>query len=1031
MASAQVTQIRQDPQGFIWILTRDGVNRFDSESFQLFTKASHGLRYNNYKKLLIDQSGMVWLVKYKGIIDQGIKGIGEVEIDILNPKTGKVNSFDQYFGNQIKESDIFFLKNQEDNTICIGDKKGNAYRFTDQLQHLFALPIAKPMAFFPIQDHHFWVDRGNRFELYDSCVTLLQKEIHPPNVQFFGETKDGTLLFQSSPGKFPIIPDWNIYFLKKGLPLKKNQLTFKDLLSPKNQLDRLQFYLDREQRIWANNLSAEKIFIYELSEKGQYDFSNPSISIDAPFYFRNLYFDKKNLAWFCSMNLKGVALIRLKKNNFTNYLTGQDISTRGILVLENESLFVNSYKGLYIADKKRQFSLPTYYLGLDLIQDNKEQLWSGIHNKEIIKIDPTSKKMQRFLIDPKYFAPEVHLETLTLHQDKNGLLWIGTSAGLYYKKMRSDAILPWTEIKETLLASSIIRHFYEDKEGLWMCTSQGLLQLSLQTGQLIHHNHLPIKDLIYLYESDPGIFWISTFNEGLLKWDRKNDTFKQFTDKEGLVNNTIYAIYPDNHGFLWLPSNKGLMRFNKKREEVITFHSSDGIPHEEFNIFSHHQDKKGNLYFGGLNGITVFHPDSLSMSDHAYMKPQIISYAELSNVSGTLEDFTSDLLRTNKIVLCPEVKAFQLQFASLDFEHLEKQGYAYRLAGFETDWNYVRDNTIRMHSIPYGNYILEVKSQNAKTHKASDVLYISLVVLKPFYKQLWFRVFVFLGSMLLMFAIFRYRIYHLKSTKKRLENEVKMRTLQIEADKIVIARQNEELIALNQTKDRLFGIIGHELRGPFVYFQNIAGKLSYLIKKGDYDRAQKMGVSMDQAATKISGLLDNLLYWGLVQSDRLPYLPIELDVSRICLNLVGLYQDLAEVKGIALINKTTEPAFVFADLQSVQIILRNLLGNALKFTAKGGNVELGFKREEKFLSIYVKDTGIGMTSDQIQSLLDPKSLLTTVGTSGEKGTGLGIQLCRKLIERNSGEFKIESRKGEGSIFIFTLPLVVGIYANVK
>ncbi len=1023
LASASVLDIKQDPEGFIWMITRDGVNSFDSESFSLYTKASHGLRFNKYDKLLIDGSGKIWLVHGKAAIDQHIQGMDEVKIDILDPKTGQVFLFNQYVQEQIEESDLFFLYQHEDYSISIGDKYGNAYLFKDHLRHLYFLP-GKPMSFFYISDNTIWVNRGEYLHLLNCSTTVRREVALPTAIDWLGRLKNGTLLLQDQIGfqQSPSEKNYReIFILGKDGPLQSQSVSFKKRYNEAGVA--LQFFLDREQRLWLNLKEEKRLYVYNWEEGKQFDFENPTLTIESHYLASNIYFDQKNLAWGCYYGLDGIFILQTKKNKFKNYLAGSGTSVRGILSIpEEEKLLVNTYRGLFEV-KRNKSRVVSKFHGLGLYKGYRDSIWTGAHFHSLININPTTYEYYVNQIDKKYFAPKTGLATSCFYRDKKGTLWIGTDSGLYYKRENSDEISPWEGENYAIMKTSAVRHFVENDEGLWIATSQGLFLLNVETNHLTNYDIFPIKDLVYLYQKERNEFWLASYNEGIVKWDRNLQEFTHYTRENGLVDNTIYAIYEDRQGFFWMPTNRGLMRFNPSTEEVISFHTSDGLPHEEFNTYSHYQDEKGNLYFGGINGFTAFHPDSLQSFPSSSYEPRIVRYSELSSNTGELIDQTDKLQEDGKIVLDPSIKAFQVQFTNLDYTNLNKQGYAYRIKGFEKAWNYQEDNTIKINGLPPGQYQLEIKSQDSKKQNSEEILSMGIVVHQPYYKSSWFRFGAGVLFVLVIWGVSRYRIYHLKESKKRLEKEVELRTLQIKEDKALIASQVEELKMVNRTKDRLFAIIGHELRGPFVQFQNISDKLSYLLRKGAFDRASQLGESMDQIAVKIGTLLDNLLYWGLANSNRLPYQPSEVDLNRIAEEIIDLYRELAETKGIVITNEVTPATYAFADPQAVRIVLRNLLGNAVKFTPEGGEVMLTKKICNGTVHLSVIDTGMGIDQKRIAQLFDPQNLTSTEGTKGEKGTGLGVSLCRLLAEKNGGQLTVESTVGKGSTFSLSLPRI--------
>ncbi len=242
----------------------------------------------------------------------------------------------------------------------------------------------------------------------------------------------------------------------------------------------------------------------------------------------------------------------------------------------------------------------------------------------------------------------------------------------------------------------------------------------------------------------------------------------------------------------------------------------------------------------------------------------------------------------------------------------------------------------------------------------------------------------------------------------------------LEAQNLTIEDQNNQLTSLNQTKDRFFGIIAHDLKSPLIAMQGLGKRINFLLKKDDQKQLLALGDQVDNTSTKLNDLLDNLLNWASIQTGDIPYHPQALNLFDIGEDVVSIFENNAAAKGVKLEIDITDNLQIFADERAINTILRNLISNALKFTPKGGTVSLIAIQKKEELYITIKDTGEGIDSNRLENLftLDKKS---TLGTSGEKGTGLGLILCKELIEMNNGILKVSSKQGVGSSFEFSLP----------
>lgn len=263
-------------------------------------------------------------------------------------------------------------------------------------------------------------------------------------------------------------------------------------------------------------------------------------------------------------------------------------------------------------------------------------------------------------------------------------------------------------------------------------------------------------------------------------------------------------------------------------------------------------------------------------------------------------------------------------------------------------------------------------------------------------------------AVLILIGIIAYIQY--KSSKQR------------KATNIQLAAQKQELEQLNQTKDRFFSIISHDLRGPVNAFAGISKLIKMYLRKGKVEEINDMAEDIDESAGRLSSLLDNLLEWAVQQQGQFPYTPEKINFNKITKELEATFETTASGKEINLHSKIKEDIFLFVDKNSVTTIFRNLVGNALKFTPEGGEVffDAVIKNESVLLS--VNDTGVGIPKDKFDKLFTLSENKSTWGTSGEKGLGLGLQLAYEFTEMNKGAITVESTEGKGTSFIVELPL---------
>jgi signal transduction histidine kinase len=250
---------------------------------------------------------------------------------------------------------------------------------------------------------------------------------------------------------------------------------------------------------------------------------------------------------------------------------------------------------------------------------------------------------------------------------------------------------------------------------------------------------------------------------------------------------------------------------------------------------------------------------------------------------------------------------------------------------------------------------------------------------------------------------------------ERLEQKVRERTAALEV-------QKQELERANASKDRLFAIIGHDLRSPAASLQSTAQLMQYYQSKGATGNLTELGSRIVKAATSINHLLDNLLNWALTQSGDLQLQPEAIDGAALVAEVVEIYGETAAAKHIHVSLLASGDVLLRADRNAALTILRNLLGNALKFTRPGGNVRISLRKGDEAAQIEIADDGVGIAPERMADLYELRDNKSTRGTAREKGTGLGLVLVKEMVHLSGGTLSVTSTPGAGTTASLTLPL---------
>ena len=467
------------------------------------------------------------------------------------------------------------------------------------------------------------------------------------------------------------------------------------------------------------------------------------------------------------------------------------------------------------------------------------------------------------------------------------------------------------------------------------------------------------------------------------------------------------AVYPYKNT-LWVTSNRGLACFERAYESFKVYLNTEGISHNEFNFNSHHQDQHtGQLFFGGLDGITSFDPeDFIDKDEQKY--PLIITELSVLNAVNGQKIRSYDPMDLNKeIEVNGEKENLEIEFALLNFEKSNKTNYAYTIEGFHDKWFYQKENKIRIYQLPYGNYNIKIKARDYQGEWAKNELLLNIQMEVPFYKKLAYQL---LGILIFVLSGLSYLKY-------REGNSIKQ---QLALENIIQERTNE-LSTSNKTKDRLFAILAHDLRNPVIAFASLTESLNYLLDSGQTKRIKELGDFIEKEAKQLHHLLDNLLNWALSEREDINFNRTNVALIQIVNSALNNYINLKDRIGIEIRNEVPNDLNVSTDPRILETIFRNILSNAFRYTAKGDSIIINADQEDGMVKIQIADTGTGMTPGELENLFTIKS------KSDEKGNtstvSLGMHLCKELIEICGGQIKAASNLNQGTIITVFVPII--------
>jgi len=473
-----------------------------------------------------------------------------------------------------------------------------------------------------------------------------------------------------------------------------------------------------------------------------------------------------------------------------------------------------------------------------------------------------------------------------------------------------------------------------------------------------------------------------------------------------------------------MSTNKGLSCYYPDEYVFRNYDVSDGLQSNEFNTGAYFQDDRGQLFFGGINGFNYFNPAKIKQNSIA---PKIeITGIKIENryLKNDKEDFVK-----HQITLLPDQEVFTLEFAGLSYFNSNKNQYKYKIREINSDWvNLGTQHKLTFNNMAPGTYSLEILAANNHGYWLEKPFEFTITVLPTFFESAAF-VWMMIGLIaLVVFVGIRLRLAQLNHQKRKLQQyadkqTANLRTANLSLKEEIVKHQTtaRELNASNETKDRFLSIIGHDLIGPLGVIQGFSDLLAD--EDDIYSEKEKRSfIKMINLTSKeLNSLLINLLHWSKLKGDKFPVHPRLIELRQVVNECVSLLRANLNEKEIQLSVEIDGDPMVYADKNLLATILRNLVSNAIKFTPKKGNIIIRSHTLSQVQQVAIIDNGVGISLENQAGLFNPNINFTTKGTNNESGTGLGLGLVHEFVILSGGEIKVESKPGQGTTFIFTLP----------
>ncbi|MEJ2596280.1 MAG: ATP-binding protein, partial [bacterium] len=366
--------------------------------------------------------------------------------------------------------------------------------------------------------------------------------------------------------------------------------------------------------------------------------------------------------------------------------------------------------------------------------------------------------------------------------------------------------------------------------------------------------------------------------------------------------------------------------------------------------------------------------------------------------------------------------SFMIEFSAMDFTDPTRNRYSYKMEGISDQWIDIGTRRfVPFTNLPQGPYTFRVKGTNNDGIWNLEGTSLKIFIHPPWWRSKFAYAAYIIICIVVIIIVVRMREMNLVREKRMLEERISERTAEIARKNRYLEEQATKLNELNAMKDTFFSILAHDLKNPFASLYSLSELAVKNHEEMDEEEKLTLLTKINKSTDLIYNLLDNLLTWSRSQKGDIDYTPELFNLSQLVKFNIDLHQVPAEKKGIRFETEIPGDLSVFGDRQMISTVLRNLINNAIKYSHSGGTIELSSAMKDGFVEVMVRDEGIGLSEENAEKIFRIDAKYKSHGTSGEKGTGLGLIICKEFVEKNGGQIWCESQEGKGTRFYFTIP----------
>jgi|GEM_PF-6860112 len=1038
-----ILSIAQDSESMIWIATSNSVVRYDGMSFQRFendiddpTSVSSQVRH-----LHLSNDSTIWCATPVGIQKFDEQTESFTSYSIKDYREGVFYSYITQITDYSKDTLLLLSATEGPILFCTKSLKSeylyhtilrNFLPLKEKYSTILVLPNKDMLIGSYTNGFYFWSHKnfkgfhflknvqgtsvftadsnGNVWFPYGQAIGIFSpktktiKKIYY-NLADTAKTNIKILSLKFMQSKLYIGTHGNGLFVLDTATMIANQYrnTPSDFLSlPDNGINCI--FQDNIGNIWVGTSGGGIAVKKKVSKK----FTNQKIVSNCTFsrcnYVNDFIISKNGTSW-AAMDGAGLNIKRSNESAFSSALSFPGFQMFGTTALcqdENGLIWLGTFRhGMYKLDTNlnviahydtSRVTPPKFRLKSNFIKSifisSKQQIWVATNESGVMVIDENAGIQRHFILDPHNINNTISCNDATsFFEDSENRIWVTTYWGINLFDVHGNFIARWVndDYNKSNLSSNVIYDIVESPtDHFWLASMYGI-------------NH---------------------FNYG-------DSTFQCLSETDGLVNNNVTQLQVDKAGNIWAGTSDGLSKYDVTLKRFYNFYHFHGLSSPAFRSTSFTAND-GRMYWGTEHGIVSFLPEEIEIDT---TPPKvIITELRLFNkkvLPSNAPILSKNIYKTGEIELNYDQNFIGFEFSAQNFVDFSMAKFKYRLIGADKDWviTPASKRSADYFNLAPGEYTFQVHATNSDGVWSKIPAEVKIKIIPPFYSTAIFRSILITAILLCLIFYMKLREQKLQATKDKLEVAVAERTKIIASKNEEIQEQNSQLKILNRTKDMFFSIIAHDLKSPLNALMGFSSLLCDKYEVLPDEKKKKFIGVINDSSRNMYGLLVNLLDWSRSQTNNLHYEPAVHNLMPIVEESTLLISPQATQKSVHIKNLVTENYRIVTDINMLKTVIRNLLTNAIKFSFRDDIIEIGVSgKSESKIIIYIKDCGIGMSKKSVANLFSRNAGETSLGTEKEKGSGLGLIICKEFVEKNNGRIWCASEQGKGSTFYFTVPL---------